>query len=83
MDGARAMPGCLVGNMEITEVSRDMMGYPVCYTEVMEGSRAMLGCLVREYGYHRGVLGKSVVLSVHHSGHGEVQGHAGVLGGVH
>jgi hypothetical protein len=41
------MPGCLVWNMDVTERSRAMLGYPMCYMGVMEGSRAMLGCLVR------------------------------------
>jgi hypothetical protein len=40
------MLGCLVRYMDITEGSRAMLGYPVCYTRVIKGSWAMLGCPV-------------------------------------
>jgi hypothetical protein len=45
--GVWAMPGCLVGYMDIKERSRAMLGYPVCYMGVMERSRTMLGYTVR------------------------------------
>jgi hypothetical protein len=41
------MPSCLVRYVDVSERSRAMLGYPVCYMGVMEGSRAMLGCPVR------------------------------------
>jgi hypothetical protein len=40
------MPGCPVGFMDVTESPRARLGYPVCYTGVMEGSCAMPGCPV-------------------------------------
>jgi hypothetical protein len=38
MEGYGAMLGCPVGYIDVTERSRVMLGYPVCYTGFMEGS---------------------------------------------
>jgi hypothetical protein len=37
-EGSRTMLGCLVGFMDVTKRSRAMLGYPVCYTGVMDRS---------------------------------------------
>jgi hypothetical protein len=45
-----------------------MLGYPMCYMDVMEGSRAMSGCQV---GYID-VTGRAGVPGEEHGPHGEV-----------
>jgi hypothetical protein len=43
MEGSRAMMGCLVRQMDITEVYWPKLWCSVCTTVVIERSRAMLG----------------------------------------
>jgi hypothetical protein len=85
--------------MDVTEVSWAKLGYPVCYTGVMEGFGP---CQVARWGTwtsgrgpanaglpgvlnrgHGGVLGHARLPGGVHGRQGEVQGHAGLPGVLH
>jgi hypothetical protein len=52
IEGSRAMLGCPVRYMDVTEVSWVKLWCSVCYTWVMEGSRAKAGEPSGVHGRH-------------------------------